>query len=81
MTKLTDLVDELEAEIAQLRQDKTELLEVLIGKPFGLNKERFPEKHGYCFCGVAVDNPNYGGEHGPCCLKARAALAKHGKES
>ena len=41
-----------------------------------LNREQYPEKYGYCFCGVAIGDPNYKGQHSSSCLLARAALAK-----
>ena len=37
----------------------------------GLNRE---QSYGYCFCGVAIDNPNYHGKHSNSCLAAASAL-------
>lgn len=62
------------AELKTQLQQQRERVEKLRNALIGLNREQSSED--YCFCGVAISDPNYRGEHGPCCLKARIVLAE-----
>ena len=42
----------------------------------GLSNENDPAQYGYCFCGVAINDPNYKGIHSDACKQAQEALAE-----
>ncbi len=35
---------------------------------------------GDCWCGVGIDNPNYGGKHSPQCVRAQVVFSLLKKE-
>ena len=73
LAEVVNLVDKLQGERDQLREDKAELQEALS------NLAVWSYGHP-CFCEAdGWDRYNHGGQCSPRCRQARAVLAKYGK--